>query len=75
MIIYSVITFPLFFVFGNNLANYNNAKEWLDFHGINYSFYEDREKARKSDSVSGFVNYYLGYLGRHIAYKLHSKKT
>lgn len=74
VIIYFAITFPLFFVLGNNLAHYDKAKEWLDSHGIDYSYYEDREKERKNKSIRNFINYYLGWPGRHVAYKLHSNK-
>jgi len=74
MIIYSAITFPVFFILGNNLAHYNDAKKWLDSHGVDVSFYEDREKRRKNESLRNFINYYLGWPGRHDAYKLHPKK-
>ena len=73
IIVYSAIILPIFFVLGNNLAHFNDTKKWLDSHGIDNSFYENREKKRKNDSLRSFVNYYLGWPGRHIAYKLHSK--
>ena len=73
-IIYSAITLPIFFAFGNTLAQYNSTKKWLDSHGIDYSFYEGREKERKNNSLRNFINYYLGWTGRHIAYKFHSEE-
>ncbi len=73
--VYPAITFPIFFALGNNLASYNNAKKWLDCRGIDYSYYEDRKKLRKGDSLIDLMNYYLGWPRRHLVYKLYSKKS
>ena len=64
---------PAGFVIGVNARQYLEAKKWLNSHKIDASFYEDKIKNRKKDSSLESMRYYLGYFGRRLAYKIHSK--
>ena len=61
------------FIVGVNARQYLEAKKWLDSHNIDPSFYENKIKDRKNNSALEFMRYYLGCLGRELAYKINSK--
>ena len=61
------------FAVGVNIRQYTEAKKWLISHRVDCSFYEDKIKGLKKSSALNSMRYYLGYPGRVIAYKKHSK--
>jgi len=73
MIMYKLmLTCLLFFILSLRkvLKEYRKAKEWMALHEIDVSYYEKQKLKKKETSVWGwgFAVYYVGYLGRRLAY-------
>lgn len=66
----------LTYILGANHKQYIMAKDWLDSHQkCDISFYEDWIQNAEYFCRLNYINTYVGKLGRHIAYKLHSNKN
>ena len=58
-----------------NIKTFEDAKSWLQTHGVDpLEYLEPRFKRHRSDSLNGAVQYYVGYLGRRLAYRLYSSQ-
>jgi hypothetical protein len=59
---------------GVNERTFKETKEWLNTHNIDLSWNRKQWEDSKSSSKRALIDYYIGYPGRFIAYKLYSKK-
>ncbi len=65
----------LAYIVGVNHKQYLMAKEWSDFHpNCDISFYEDWIQNAKTFCKLNRANFYVGSLGRKLAYRQHSKR-
>lgn len=64
---------PLGYLAGVNYRHYRDTKDWIESHGIDVSFYNERLQKNKKNSAWKFINYYLSYPGRMFAIKKSKK--
>lgn len=62
-------TIPIGYLIGVNTRQYRDARDWIETHNMDISYYKEKIKKQKDESFKDKIDYYLGYLGRNIAFK------